>query len=280
MKKLYNLFAVALATFAMTSCFDDAGNEVFFEGNQVEFADAKLPTGLTSSYVRLSSTQTDLAELGLNRVSTSSTDAITVTVEADPSSTAIEGVHYSLSSNSATIAAGEFVGSFPVTVLTGNIDPSETPDLVLNITSAQGAEVASNYGSITFKIRVICPSELAGTYSVFWEFLQTGDGAGGPNQTAQNVVLADASTMSFTEAGTGEYLMDDMSFGMYPSVYDEAKPVGNISDSCGELTGAASNQDRFGDPFTMSGLVNEDDTITITWSNTWGDGGTVILTKN
>jgi hypothetical protein len=277
--KIYIFLAMLVATLTTTACFDDQGSDTLFGGNQVEFNAANLPNGLTQSFVRLNAAQTNNVDIQVNRVSTSGLGAITVTVEADPTSTAVEGVHYSLASKSITIPAGEFTANLPVTVLTGNIDPSERPDLILKITSATGAEVSANYGSLKLAIRVICPSDLQGTYSVFWEKLQTGDGSGGPNQTLTNFVIVDAKTMAFDQTATGVYTMDDMSFGMYPGIYFDSKPSGRISDNCGKLTGAATNQDKYEDPFTMSGVVNDDGTIRIVWSNTWGDGGTVVLTK-
>jgi hypothetical protein len=277
--KIYIFLAMLVATLTTTACFDDQGTDTFYGGNQVEFNAGNLPNGLTQSFVRLTAAQTNNVDIQVNRVSTSGTAAIIVNVEADPTSTAVEGVHYTLASKSITIPAGEFTAKLPVTVLTGNIDPSERPDLVLKITSATGAEVSSKYGSLKFAIRVICPSDLKGTYSVFWEKLQTGNGSGGPNQTATNFVISAAKTMSFAQTATGVYTMDDMSFGMYPGIYSDAKPSGRISDNCGKLTGAASNLDQYSDPFSMSGVVNDNGTIRIVWSNTYGDGGTVILTK-
>jgi len=277
--KIYIFLVMLVATLTTTACFDDQGYDTLYNGNMVEFNAANLPNGLTQSFVRLNAAQTNNVDIQVNRVSTSGTAAITVNVEADPTSTAVEGVHYRLASKSITIPAGEFTVNLPVTVLTGNIDPSERPDLVLKITSATGAEVSANYGSLKLAIRVICPSDLKGTYSVFWEKLQTGDGSGGPNQTLTNFVIIDAKTMAFDQTATGVYTMDDMSFGMYPGIYFDAKPSGRISDNCGKLTGSATNQDKYEDPFTMSGVVNDDGTIRIVWSNTWGDGGTVVLTK-
>lgn len=277
--KLYTLLAVTVVAMTTTACFDDPGTDTLFNGNVVEFNAGNLPNGVTSSFVRLNSTQTDVVQVQVNRVSTSATEPITVNIEADPTSTAVEGVHYSLASKTIVINPGEFVVNFPVTVLTGNISPAELPNLVLKIASATGADVSSNYNDLTVRIRVICPSELAATYSVFWEYLQTGDGAGGADQTSTNFVISSADKVVFTEAGTGSYTVDDISFGMYPGLYSDSKPAGALSDACGKLTGAASNADRFGDPFTINGVVNPDGTLKITWSNTWGDGGTVILTK-
>jgi hypothetical protein len=277
--KLYTFLAVAVVALTTTSCFDDPGTETLYNGNMVEFNAGNLPTGLTSSFVRLTNTQTDVVQVQVNRVSTNSSAPITVNIEADPTSTAVAGVHYSLASKSVVINPGEFVVNFPVTVLTGNITPSETPNLVLKITSASGADVSTNYNDLTIRIRVICSSALAAKYSVFWETLQVGDGDGGADQVLTNYTISSAKEVVFTASGTGSYTVDDISFGMYPGLYNDSKPAGRINDACGKLTGPSTNADRFGDPFTINGVVNANGTLKITWSNTYGDGGTVILTK-
>ena len=273
MKKLYTLFAVALAAVAMTSCFDDPGTETFFSGNQVEFADAKLPNGLTETYVRATTTQTDIAEIGLNRVSTSASGAITVNIEVDPSSTAVEGVHYSLSGNSATIAAGEFVGSFPVTVLTGNIDPSESPALVLNISSATGADIASNYGSITLNIRVVCPSDIS-------EETDTWDATSSSRFGTFN------ATVSVTPLGAGQYVISDVSAGLYAAFGFSTTQEAIYSDNCNAVTFVARRQAQFAisAPVVEPTVGNWDEatqTLTVYWSDpNNGINGTTVLVKN
>ncbi len=209
--KIYIFLAMIVATLTTTACFDDQGYDTLYDGNQVEFNDANLPNGLTQSYVRKSPTQTDVLDVQINRVSTTGTSAITVNVEADPTSTAVEGVHYTLDTKSITIGSGEFIATLPVTVLTGNIDPTETPDLVLNITSATGADVSANYGTITLKIRVICPSDLAGT----WKF-------------------ANGNETTIEEIGTGSYKIANLNAmgGYYGQQFTLA---GNFTDNCNKL---------------------------------------------
>ncbi len=279
MNKLYLFLAVLAASLSMTACFEEQGGDVLLGGSYVEFEDGRLPNGRTVSFVRTGPDQSDLVELQLNRVSTNSSSPITVNISVDPASTAIAGVHYQFGGQPVTIPAGAFTASVPVTVLTGNIDPSETPNLILNITTANGAEISSNYGDLLLAIRVICASELAGTYKVFWEYLQVGNGEGGAAQSTTNYVIAAADKVVLSGAGTGTFQVNDISFGLYPGLYNDAAPAGRISDACGVITGDPSNADRYGDPFTISGQVNEDGTLSITWSNTWGDAGDVILTR-
>lgn len=279
LNKLYIYLAVIATSLSMTACFEDQGADAIFEDNYVEFEDGRLPNGKTASFVRLSEDQVDIVDLQLNRVSTSSNSPINVNIEVDPTSTAVAGVHYSMEATSATIGAGEFISTLPITVLTGNIDPSEEPNLILNISSADGAEISTNYGSVTVAIRVICESELAGTYKVFWNRLQTGDGSGGPNQVLTDHVFGTADEVTLEETGAGAYLLSDITFGLYPGGYDDAAPSGRVFDNCGVITGDPSNVDQYADPFTINGTVNEDGTLSIIWSNTYGDGGTVTLTK-
>jgi hypothetical protein len=277
--KIYTLLALFFLG-TMVSCMDEADFNKVWDGLEVEFDASTLPNGITQNYVRNTPTQTDVANLQINLVGVPQTSPVTVTVEADPESTAVSGVHYTLENNTVTIPAGEVIAQLPVTVLTGNIDPSETPNLILKITSSTGAKVSVNYSDITFRIRVICPSDLVGTYSVFWETFILGDGSGGADQTATDFVISAAPTVELTEAGVGVYQMSDMSFGLYPGIYSDSAPSGTFTDSCNEIIGASSNADRYGDPFTITGLsIPEENVINITWSNTWGDGGTIVLTK-
>lgn len=281
LNKLYAFLALATVALFTTSCFDDAGTETLYNGNMVEFNAGNLPNAtISSNFVRLNSTQTDVVQVQINRVSTNSTGLITVNIEADTKSTAVEGVHYTLASKSIVINPGVFVVNFPVTILTGKISPAERPDLILKIVSAVGADVSAQYNDLTVGIRVVCASTLAGKYSVFWERLQEGNGTGGAAKTFTNTVLNTAKEVTFVVgSGAGNYSVNDISFGMYPGYYGDSRPAGIIGDVCNKLTGPSSNADRYGDKFVINGVVNPNGTFKITWSNGYGDGGTVILTK-
>lgn len=264
----------------LVSCMEESDFNKVWDGLEVEFDASTLPNGVTQNFVRSNATQTDQANLQVNLVGAAQTSPVTVTVEVDPTSTAVQGVHYTLASNTVTIPAGEVIAQLPVTVLTGNIEPTETPNLVLNITSANGAKVSVNYSKLTFRIRVICASDLAGSYNVLWRVLNVGDGDGGVRQSLTNYVDSEVNTVSLTASGTGVYAMSDMSFGLYAIAYSDTAPTGTFSDRCNTIVGAASNRDQYNDPFTINGVSTPaDGKILITWSNTYGDGGTVELTK-
>ncbi|WP_194777595.1 Calx-beta domain-containing protein [Pararhodonellum marinum] len=276
-KNLYTAMVVMMASLVTTACFDEPGFEILWDGLEVEIHDANLPNGVTRNFIRSSPEQVDVTEIQVNVVGAAQSSPITVNFEADPTSTAIAGVHYEFVTTTLTFQPGELVQQLPIRILVGNIDPDEEPDLVLNLTTATGAKVSANYASLRIGIRVICPSELAGAYSVFWTRLQTGDGSGGAANVLQNVNLG--SIVNITEIGLATFRMDDMSFGLYPDGYGDAAPAGNFSDACGELQGDPSNVDQYSDPFTIVGTVGEEGELNFVWSNTWGDGGTVILTR-
>lgn len=232
MKKLYIYFAVVFVAMAMTSCFDDPGAEVFFDGNQVEFNAGALPNGLTATQTRTSDTQTDILQVQVNRVSTSATAAVTVNIVVDPTSTAVNGVHYSLASNSLTIPAGEFIGNFPVTILTGNIQPTEAPVLKLVIDTSTGADLSANYADLAINIRVVCPSAIS---------------------TDTDVWVASTSTIygnftkdvTFKPLANGQYAVSDVSAGMYAAFgYSDTQEV-IYGDNCGKITFVRVGQVEF-----------------------------------
>lgn len=232
MKKLYIYFAVVFAAMAMTSCFDDPGTDVFIELNQVEFNAGNLPNGLTSTQTRSSDTQTDLLQVQVNRVSTIATSAVTLTIAVDPTSTAVKGVHYSLESNTVTIPAGEFVANFPVTILTGNISPTETPQLKLLITSATGAELSPNYADLAINIRVVCPSAISVATDVWVATGVSGFGT----------FTADVKV---TPLGSGRYVISDVSAGLYAAFGFSTTQEAIYSDNCNALTFVQSRQTEF-----------------------------------
>lgn len=233
MKKLYIYFAVVFASLAMTSCFDDPGAETFIGINEVEFDAGNLPNGLNLSLVRESDDQTDVVEVKVNRVSTTSEQAITVNIAADPSSTAISGVHYTLTSQSVTIPAGEFVAQFPVTFLTGNISSDENVRLVLKIDSATGASVSTAYGDLSINVAVVCPSNISVASNVWSATSVSRFGTFTANVTVTPLTAP------------GQYVISDVSAGLYAAFGFSTTQEAVYSDNCNELTFVGRRQTEF-----------------------------------
>ena len=271
--KIYIFMAMVLATLTTTACFDDQGVDTFFGGNQVEFNAGNLPNGLTSTQTRTSDTQTDILQVQVNRVSTSGTGAITVNIAVDPTSTAVSGVHYSLPSNTVTIPAGEFVANFPVTILTGNIEPSETPQLKLVMESATGADLSSNYADLAINIRVVCPSAISVATDVW---AATGVSRFG-------TFTADVSV---TPLGNGRYVISDVSAGLYAAFGFGTIQEAIYSDNCNALTFVQARQTEFAisAPAVDPKVGSYDDatkTIVVYWSdpNNAINGTTTLVKK-
>ncbi len=123
---------------------------------------------------------------------------VTVTVAADPSSTAIEGTHFRIDQPNLTLDPNNnLLGLFPITILTSGIEAplDVAPVLVLNVTDASGdPSVLNNGKTIQITLNYGCSSDLEGTYDV---------------TTLYTTVAGVTSTLTWTEVitktGVGTY---------------------------------------------------------------------------
>lgn len=131
-------------------------------------------------------------------------------------------------------------------------------------------------------VKKVALCEYATTYTSKTTAGAKGGGAG----VTPTVLTADELALmevSITATQVGEFILefDDMSFGLYPEIYEDGNlPKGRVvftGCGAGETIVDMGDTDRFDDPFTMSGTLDADGKITLTWSNTWGDSGTVEL---
>ena len=137
---------------------------------------------------------------------------------------------------------------------------------------AEGGVEVSSLGYSEWFVEFSCPSDISGTYTTR-SIASFGDGAGGSRDNLFNI----PSVVNIEETGSpGIYTIDDMSFGLYPSVYRDARPKGRIEDICGFLTDLGDT-DQYFDPFYIEGFVTGDSTLTINWRNDFGDNGEVSL---
>lgn len=272
MKAFYRSLIVVLAIGA-TACFEDPGTDIVWGEDaflELDRAGQPNPT-VNAAFLRENDGIPKEYQVQVNLMGKPRGSATSVTFEIGAASTAVEGVHFNLQSGTTvTIPAGENTAMIDLDILADNIEPGEKWDLVITLTG--GDLPLSNYVTATFVLQVTCPSDLAGTYSTLASGTYAAGGALNYSNLAAEVVLTGGS-------GTPPvYTFDDMSFGVYDQLYGDSSPSGRITDICDEI-GDLGDTDQYGDPFTITGTVNGNGTITIVWSNTYGDSGTVTLTK-
>ncbi|RZJ76345.1 MAG: hypothetical protein EOO45_02570 [Flavobacterium sp.] len=194
----------------------------------------------------------------------------TIPITVDATSTAT-GAQYTIPT-SVTIPAGEFVGDIEIT---GNFDElPEGEDYTIVITiddTAYPVIDGKNFHVVTlFKY---CGTEsLAGLHSyVSTDFIKGGTGP---------VPGTASGTMAWTEPSTGMFTFPDLSYGHYGVVWNDSAAANGtvgVQWTCNGLR--AFGTDQYNDPFTYNIISVEGPVMVFTWSNTYGDGGTVTLTR-
>jgi len=275
MKRIKFLYVLA-GLLTLTSCFDDPGTDIKWEGGSFVELDAAIPSNATRAYsfLRVNDGTTYDAGMKVLRVSSSANEDVTVDYTIGTNSTAIEGVHYTKSANSVTIPAGEWVATLPITILADNINAGESWSIYITLTDATidlGTRVTGRYN-----ISVSCPSNLAGGYT----FVTTGGDRGG-NGTNDNATLNGSGTITAT-ATAGRYTLTDYSFGVFPQLWGDSPAVGSLQlrDACSTLS--FSGADQYGDTYSFTTAITrsgDGTSITFGWINTYGDKGTTTLTR-
>jgi hypothetical protein len=160
------------------------------------------------------------------------TQNVTLTIAADPSSTAKAGTHYRIDNPTITLSPGQnLLGLFKITMLTEGIQTplAKSPVLVLNVTQATGDPMVINSGKpISVTLNYACPSFLEGDYEVTTEY--TGyDGT--------------VTTLNWTEhitnTGIGEYRTERV--GHWSMAALGGTPGFTFTDVCGKLSVPGQN---------------------------------------
>lgn len=270
MKSLIYILFLGIGIF-LTSC-EDAGLDKLFDEDFIELDAATTVTGArTYSYLRQNDGQGVPSGFMVSLGARQKSSPVNFTFSIDPSSTAIENLHYTVQGTSGTIPANQSLAELPITILDDNINVGEVLSIVVKLTGAD-ITVHPEYDQATHNIQVSCPSDLGGTYDSVADG-GVGDGSGGQASAYSGL----ATTVVLTDLGGGRYQIDDMSFGLYPIGYGDTAPSGIIEEVCGTISDTGST-DQYQDPFTITGTVGAGGVITLTWSNTWGDLGNVTLT--
>ena len=90
---------------------------------------------------------------------------IEVNLAVDPSSTAVEGTHFTMATKKVVIPAGARFVTIPIKILSENIQVNNNKRIVLNVTSANGSVIPTANKKLTVTLVGVCVSDLAGEYS-------------------------------------------------------------------------------------------------------------------
>lgn len=192
------------------------------------------------------------------------------------------------SSGSGSIPAGELSGLLPITV---DLDAFElgVPNTI-SIQLATSDAPQTDLTTITYTYTVICPSELAGSYSAVSTVTNQSAGIGWDDcegsswsGTVEIEEVTPGVYNVYTDGLNGGQRLLDPSFGAYYACYETPSqdnlPNGNLilQDVCGKLSIEGASQ--WGEVYTFNRVEPKDKELTLGWTNDYGEGGTVVLTR-
>ncbi len=168
---------------------------------------------------------------------------VTVTISVDPSSTAVEGVNFTLPSNTMVLGpSNNFSGLFPITILTQGISSPSDVTLVLNIDNASESDILVNgrLNKVAVKIQYLCFSAL-----------DLGHPYSNPDCVGNQATV--------TEISAGTYEVGDL-----PYLSAGGNPIPfEMTDVCGDLTIDTIVLGAY--LVRGEGVVNADGSFTITY---------------
>ena len=168
MKKIILLAAIAFASFSCNKDDSNLDDANFINTPHVVGFSEKFETVAYFSDEGQISREFPVDLIGTGTGAPFNED-VTVTYSVDAASTAIEGQEYSFLDNSrkVVIPAGGSFGMLPLTINTGQLNPTMKTQLIINLTAVDkdGFVVADQQRQ--FKIIFVgCQSQLEGTYTV------------------------------------------------------------------------------------------------------------------
>lgn len=129
-------------------------------------------------------------------------------------------------------------------------------------------------GSSSLNIPVSCDSKFGGTF----DYVSTGLVAANGYDCPTGEVTG---TVTFEPQGGGKYLVSDLGFGQYESGCWNDGPATSsgaiITDVCNELT--TGGLDQYGLVYTWVITNVDGPNLSLTWTNTYGDGGSTTITR-
>ena len=184
---------------------------------------------------------------------------------------------FTISGSTITQSETELFADVPVNgvVLTENdLDPGDKWVFSYTFIITDGRELVS--GDQT-KVTFTCVSDIGGEYTS----VGAGSGGGGwdviPEVAGCTFCWNGTSTVTLTDKGGGIYEISDATAGLAPLFWGGDPEVTQLVDICGGLS-IAPYTDQWADTNTTTVTLNADGTISLSYSNTYGDNLTAILT--
>ena len=145
-------------------------------------------------------------------------------------------------------------------------------------TTDSNLESSSPFSALFQKdISIVCPSDLAGTFS------STGQAKAGANWPGAG--QATSGNFEWTSTPEGNLYPvkgGDFSYGAYKAVGYSSVPAGTLKnqDACGVLSSVGSSQ--WGEVYAFAAVTRQADkkVMYIDWSNDYGEAGEVYLTRS
>ena len=221
--KKFIFFSAALAVSLLSSCDDEDRLETDTLNEGPKIVGFQEDFSQVAYFENIGSVEHKFPVVlyGLGNGDLPSSD-IDVYYEVDPASTATEGVEFNFldTSGKITIPAGNTFAEFPLSVNTGQLNPTSKTELILKLTSASSGSVVG-YQYQTLKIVFVgCQSALEGVYTVV---VTRNDGI---IRTYFNETVTEVGTNYFKTNTTGTWAAGTI-----------APDQGyNFTDVCGEIT--------------------------------------------
>ncbi|MGF1637619.1 MAG: hypothetical protein ACFCUU_11150 [Cyclobacteriaceae bacterium] len=276
MKTLTIRLIIAAMFMGIISCVDDA-------------SDANPPRPLDGPFFSLTAAG-DLLDLGDDGLFLAAGQMVEFSIKVVDCPGGIEEMQVALSNEQAgsievdpatfNAVKGKTKGDFKV-FFTAAEELSDDLELEISFTLKDGQESIDWFGKtidnqkaheevFVFQLVTCTTSGLAGTYNS----MASGTYFYGDIEYYEDLPYV----VEITEIRPGLYRLSDMSFGVYREIYNIGTPSGRIN-LCGDQISDVGDTDQYNDPFTISGQVVETGVIHIEWSNTEGDSGEVVLTR-
>lgn len=204
------------------------------------------------------------------------TEDIVVSYEIDPASTATEGQEFNFVDNSGTltIPAGSTFANFPLEINTGNLDPNEPTELILNLTGTNSDNAVVSALNDQFSITFVgCQSTVdENTYVVNTYRVSTGALV---KSGIENITMN--SVNDFRTMSTGAYGPDSAGGPIAPPANYNGF---NFIDICGEISVPSQNLGGYySNQVFGSGSVDADGNIEIIYTITFAAGDQVFRSE-